>query len=181
MLIKVHTKKDLDYEQYSTLLLSTASEYDSKLVGTKGKRQAHDTMNYDDDDYYESSHDDDPFDLDTPVDTIQAFTSKFTPRKGPSNFNDRVCMPKDKWFGLDQNTQELWDQIDDKYKSIILGFTKPTASPPPLVNHLAKHLLQTLTIISTFMRCLLMTSYRLMFMKSHLKIHQMTFLRRTLL
>jgi hypothetical protein len=65
-------------------LLSTASDYDSKLMGTKGKSQvyAHDTMNYYDDDYYEASYDDDPFDLDTPVDTIQAFASKFTPRKG---------------------------------------------------------------------------------------------------
>jgi hypothetical protein len=97
-------------------LLSTASDYDSKFVGTKGKRQvfAHDTMNYDDDDYYEAAYDDDPFDLDTPVDTIHAFTSKFTPRKGPSNVNGRVLMPKDKWFGLDQKTKESQDQIDDK-------------------------------------------------------------------
>jgi hypothetical protein len=102
MLLKVHTNKDLDYEQYSALSLSTATHYDSKLVGTKGKRQvyAHDTMNYDDDDYYEAAYDDDPFDLDTPVDTIQAFASKFTPKKVPGNFNDRERMPKDKWLAL---------------------------------------------------------------------------------
>jgi hypothetical protein len=39
-------------------------------------------------------------------------------------------MPKDKWFALDQNTKEIWDQIDDKSKSIILGVTKPTISTP---------------------------------------------------
>jgi hypothetical protein len=39
-------------------------------------------------------------------------------------------MPKDKWFGLDKKTKDLWDKIDDKYKSIILGYTKsPTPSP----------------------------------------------------
>jgi hypothetical protein len=39
-------------------------------------------------------------------------------------------MPKDKWFGLDQKTKDLWDKIDDKYKSIILGYTKsPIPSP----------------------------------------------------
>jgi hypothetical protein len=39
-------------------------------------------------------------------------------------------MPKDKWLGLDQKTKDLWDKIDDKYKSIILGYTKsPTPSP----------------------------------------------------
>jgi hypothetical protein len=37
LLLKVHTKKDLDYEQYSALLLSTASGYDRKIVGTKAK------------------------------------------------------------------------------------------------------------------------------------------------
>jgi hypothetical protein len=69
----------------------------------------------------------DPFDIDTSVDTIQAFASKSTPRSG---VKDKVRMPKDKWFGLDQKTKDLWDKIDDKYKSIILGYTKsPTPSP----------------------------------------------------
>jgi hypothetical protein len=39
-------------------------------------------------------------------------------------------MPKDKWFVIDQKTKDLWDQIDDKYKSIILGYTKPSTSSP---------------------------------------------------
>jgi hypothetical protein len=43
-LLKVQTKKDLDYEAYSSLLFSTASDYDSKHGVSKGKRQvyAHD-------------------------------------------------------------------------------------------------------------------------------------------
>jgi hypothetical protein len=47
-------------------------------------------------------------------------------------------MPKDKWFGLDQKTKDPWDQIDDMYKSVILGYTKSsspssfrTPSKPP--------------------------------------------------
>jgi hypothetical protein len=36
-------------------------------------------------------------------------------------------MPKGKWFGLDQKTMDLWDQIDDKYKSVILGYNKPSS------------------------------------------------------
>jgi hypothetical protein len=39
----------------------------------------------------------DLFDIDTPVDTIQAFASKFTPRPG---MKDKVRMSKDKWFGM---------------------------------------------------------------------------------
>jgi hypothetical protein len=48
----------------------------------------------------------------TPVDAIQAFASKFTPRPGMKE------KAKDKWFGLDQNTKDLLDKIDDKYKAI---------------------------------------------------------------
>jgi hypothetical protein len=69
----------------------------------------------------------DPFDIDTPVDTIQAYTSKFTSH--PSSA-EKVHMPKDKWFGLDQKTKDLWEQIDDKYKSVILGYTKSSSSSP---------------------------------------------------
>jgi hypothetical protein len=108
--------------------LSTASDYDSKHVVHKGKRQvyAHE-MNHEDDDLYDASYEMDQFDIDTPVDTIQAFASKFT--HCPSA-NDKVCMPKDKWFGLDQKTKYLWDQIDDKYKSVVLGYTKSSSSSP---------------------------------------------------
>jgi hypothetical protein len=76
---------------------------------------------------YDTSYEMVLFDIDTPVDTIQAFASKFTPRRGA---NDKVRMPKDKWFGLDQKSKDLWDQIDDKYKSVILGYTK-SSSPSP--------------------------------------------------
>jgi hypothetical protein len=36
-LLKVHTQKNLDYEAYSSLLLSTASDYDIKYGVSKGK------------------------------------------------------------------------------------------------------------------------------------------------
>jgi hypothetical protein len=107
------------------LLLSTASDYYSKHVASKGKSQiyAH-KLTHEEDDIYDASYEMDPFDIDTPVDTIQAFASKITPRSG---VNDKVRMPKDKWFGLDQKTKDLWDQIDDKYKSVVLGCTKSSS------------------------------------------------------
>jgi hypothetical protein len=125
-LLKVHTKQDLDYEAYTSLLLSTASDYDSKHGVSKGKRQvyAHE-LEHEDADLYDASDEMDPFDIDTHIDTIQAFASKFTPRPG---VKDKVPVPKDKWFGIDQKTKDLWYQIDDKYKSIILGYTKPSTS-----------------------------------------------------
>jgi hypothetical protein len=45
--------------------------------------------------------------------------------------NERVHKPKDKWFDLDQKTIDLWDQIEDTYKSVILGHTKSSSSAPP--------------------------------------------------
>jgi hypothetical protein len=36
-LLKFHTQKDLDYDAYFSLLLSTASDYDRKHVLSKGK------------------------------------------------------------------------------------------------------------------------------------------------
>jgi hypothetical protein len=130
-LLKVHTQKDLDYDTYSSLLLSTASDYDSKHVVNKGKRQmyAHELV-HEEDDLYDDSYEKDPFDIDTPVDAIEAFASKSIPHPG---MKEKVCMPKAKWFGLDQNSKDLWDKIDDKYKSIILGYTQPP-SPSPFHN-----------------------------------------------
>jgi hypothetical protein len=84
-------------------------------------------VDHDDEDVYDASYEMDPFDIDTPVDTIQAFASKSTPCPG---MKDKVHMPKDKWFGIDQKTKDLCVQIDDKYKSIILGYTKPSTSSP---------------------------------------------------
>jgi hypothetical protein len=52
-LVKVHTKKDLDYEAYSSLLLSAASDYDSKHGVSKGKRQVYALeVDHDDEDVY---------------------------------------------------------------------------------------------------------------------------------
>jgi hypothetical protein len=34
-------------------------------------------------------------------------------------------MSSDKWFGLDEASRSVWDQLDEKAKSIILGYTTP--------------------------------------------------------
>jgi hypothetical protein len=128
-LLKVHTQKDLNYDAYSPLLLSNTSDYDSKHSVKKGKRQiyAHDHVDHDDDDGYDASCEMDLFDIDTPVDTIQEYVSKFTPHLDVGT-SEKVRMPKDKWFGLYQKTKDLWDQIDDKYG--ILGYTKSPCTSP---------------------------------------------------
>jgi hypothetical protein len=73
-----------------------------------------DDRNHSDGDLYDASYEIDPFDIDTLGGTIQAYAC----------MDEKVRMPKDKWFGQDQKTKDLWDQIDDKYRSAILGYTK---------------------------------------------------------
>jgi hypothetical protein len=77
----------------------------------------------------------DSFDIDTPVDIIQDFVSNFRPRSASNCLHDCVRMPKDKWFKLDQKTKDLWDQIDDKQKAIILGYMKPGSYFPSNSNN----------------------------------------------
>ena len=129
-LLRAHHGKDIDYDAYVSLLLSVCSDYDSKNLINKSKRQVyqHDVI---ESDFYDDYHAPDQFDIDTPVDTIQAFASNFRPRPPRNVMPNRVRMPKDKWFSLDQKTKDLWDQIDDKQKSIILGYEKPTISSNP--------------------------------------------------
>jgi hypothetical protein len=54
----------------------------------------------------------------------------FRQRSSSNVLNDRVRIPKDKWFNFDQKTKDLWDQFDDKKKAIILGYMKPGYSIP---------------------------------------------------
>jgi hypothetical protein len=62
----------------------------------------------------------DPFDIGSPVGTIQAYTC----------MDEKVRVFKDKWSGLNQKTKELWDQTDDNDKLVILGCTK-SSNPSP--------------------------------------------------
>jgi hypothetical protein len=57
-----------------------------------------DDLNHYDDDLYDASYEMDPFDVGTPVGTIQAYAC----------MDEKLPMPKNKWFGLNQKTKELF-------------------------------------------------------------------------
>jgi Reverse transcriptase (RNA-dependent DNA polymerase) len=127
--------KPMAYEEYITLLLSAASAHDEQFKPKKVKRHVmlHELQdNHDEDiDYHE-----DTFDIDCPVSTIQAFATKFNPRNNSRSTNtrsttSRVRMSSDKWFGLDEASRSIWDKLDEKAKSIILGYTTPEPSHRP--------------------------------------------------
>lgn len=121
--------KDITFDQYVSLLLSAAAAYDiHHSTKPKGKRQVftHDFIPIDED-INDEDLDDEPYDIDHDLGTLQAYAS-FQPKSG--NLSQRVRMAKDKWFALDSKSKELWDQLDDKAKSIILGYSKPPIKPP---------------------------------------------------
>ena len=70
---------------------------------------------------YEDFDPDNSYNIDTPIDTIQAFA--LNRGRGPlrSSGPPRVLMPRDKWFALDQESKETWDKLSEKAKGIILG------------------------------------------------------------
>lgn len=124
----------LSYDEYTTLLLSAASAYDDQFKPKQAKRHVlfHDIQ----DDYVPNDAEtfnahDTTFDIDCPVSSIQAYATNFRPRPGMTKpNNNKVRMPSDKWFGLDEASKTTWDRLDDNAKSIILGYTKPDQRRP---------------------------------------------------
>jgi hypothetical protein len=97
------------YKEYLQLLQVATADYDHSHIHVKGKRQVyqHDVM----DDNYDSYEDDqlgyDPFDINTPVETIQAYASNFHSKQGKNDYNSCIRKPKDKWLCLDDKTKAI--------------------------------------------------------------------------
>jgi hypothetical protein len=67
----------LTYDEYVHLLAHAASDYDNILIKAKGKRHVyiHDIHEDTYDTYEETTPEYEPLDINTPVDTIQAYAS----------------------------------------------------------------------------------------------------------
>jgi hypothetical protein len=118
----------LTYDEYVTLLLSAASAYDDQFKPELAMRHdlLHDIQVYYDDHDDEVPFDPDTtFDIDCPVSSIQAYATNFRSKSTPKPNTSKVRMPSEKWFGLDAASKAIWYRLDDKAKSIILGYTKP--------------------------------------------------------
>jgi hypothetical protein len=130
LLIKqANSGEDLEYDKYVQLLAHAASNYDNIQIKAKGRRQVyiHDINEDNVDTYDEATSEYEPFDIDTPVDTIQAYAANYSPTSNRSGNNNQVQMPKDRWISLDDKTKVIRDSIEDKFKNIIFGST--TSSP----------------------------------------------------
>jgi hypothetical protein len=125
---KTKTGKSLSYDEYLNLLLSAAAAHDNQFAAKKNKRQVFIHDHYEPNDTDDA---DETYDIDAPVSLLLA---NATDRHNKS-FNKNqpsVQMPRDRWFNLDQQSKDVWDRLDDKAKSIILGYdpNKPKPNTP---------------------------------------------------
>ena len=72
--------------------------------------------------------DTDPYDFDASVTFIQA-NAHDQRQRTPNSTSSHVFMPRDRWFGLSDSDRQIWDQLDDKAKAVILGTGTPTNTP----------------------------------------------------
>ena len=117
--LKTGLGKKQTYDDYCVLLLNAARDYD-KTMRTQGsvtKRRIYGTHMATASDY----DDDDSFDMDTPVTTIQAFRASMRPE---------ARMTKESWYALSKEEQDIWDMLPDKAKAIILGESHASRPSP---------------------------------------------------
>jgi hypothetical protein len=109
------TGKALTYDDF---LLSAATAYDIQFA--KNPKRNVFMHNFGDcsDDY--SPDDDVAHDIDAPVCMLLGNTKERGNKGYTPNSKPGVRMHHGKWFKLDTKSKEIWDQLDDNAKSIIL-------------------------------------------------------------
>ena len=114
---KTQLNKTLDYEEYSSLVTSAASNYDTsfKMKTSKPSRKVY----YHQNEFASDSEDSTNYNIDLPASTILAnMTSR-------NNYNDKShFMPFEKWKQLTPEAKEIWDILPNDMKSVILFSTK---------------------------------------------------------
>jgi hypothetical protein len=114
------TGQSLTHDEYLNLHLSTASAYGNQFASKKPKRNVFMHIIGDSDDDFHI--DDISYNMDAPVSTLLAKSTEGRNKSFGSNIKNGVHMQRYKWFNLDTKSKEIWDQLDDKAKSIILGY-----------------------------------------------------------
>src|SRR5687767_2079117 len=120
--LKAFTGRDLSYDQYCTLLLSAAQQYDQQnaLKGDKVvKRRIYQHDTYSDHVPVDDFQDADVYDIDRPLDLMQAYAT---------NFNRGARLSYGQWKALPDDAKQIWDTLSEEAKAIIL---RPPPEPDP--------------------------------------------------
>jgi hypothetical protein len=102
------------------LLLYDANAYDNQFASKKPNHNVfmHRIDVSDDDIHYDYIS----YNSDAPVSTLLANSTERCNKSFGSNIKNGVRIQRDKLFNLDTKSKEIWDQLDDKSNSIILGY-----------------------------------------------------------
>ena len=122
-------KRDISFSEYDSLLQSSAAQYDSSMSSAKKTRNVYmsNISEHPDEDDFDDKEEQ-SYDIDTPIDTIQANMSRSHSTFPSSN----TRLPQDKWNHLSDDERKTWNSLSREAKAIILGInSKPTKSPPP--------------------------------------------------
>ena len=92
--------KDLTCDEYEQLLSYTTSDYDNGQTPAKCKRQIYQSEIQEDNlcNYIDEFSDPEPFDIDTAVETIQAYATNYCTKPSRTSSDTRVWMPKERWL-----------------------------------------------------------------------------------
>ena len=122
---KTHTGNELTYDQYCDLLLSAATAYDEGFKSKHSTTPRRSIYQHNIDTNVESHQDYaevegyESFNIDTPIDTIQSFSTNFKNKNKFINQGSRI--PVEKWKRLDTRSKRIWNQLDQESRRIILS------------------------------------------------------------
>jgi hypothetical protein len=170
--------KDLTYKEYVQLLSHAASNYNNNQIPAKGKRQVYQSNIYEDniDNYEGNNHDYEPFDIDTPVETIKSYAANYCPNANTGENSNRVRIPRDRWLSLDDKTRTIWDSFIRHLLLHLLHF--PLIAVKLLLGHqlslLSNHgkrfymILYKLLVMTSKKNQLMKLQYQLILSQTHL-------------
>ena len=138
---KTTTGNDINFNQYVSLLLSAATQYDAQFEPKKPPNTSQSDKHsvYAHDLGAEVSDDMSWYDIDSSVDTLQA-NLHGTSTEDPSievnaTLQSSARLPFDKWKKLSSSDRKTWTMLSQSVKQLILGSTKPgtgTMTSPPI-------------------------------------------------
>ena len=113
--LKTHSGKDLTYDEYCSLLLSVAQQYDchhsnSRQKVAKRRIYEHGYYSQNDTDYPEKEYEG-SYDIDLSIADLEIYSTKF--QKGP-----RITYAQ--WKAMPEDARKIWDMLSPKAQSIIL-------------------------------------------------------------
>ena len=122
--LKTHMSKDLTYDEYCSLLLSAAQQYDTQhnsSVNKLAKRRIyeHDFLDSHDTSYCGTEYDG-TYDIDIPIADLEIHSTKF--QAGPR-------LSYEQWKALPDDAKKIWDMLSQEAKAIIL---RPFSKAKPL-------------------------------------------------